>query len=234
MSESKKEKKTASLLQNILKLGALIAKEEGLVDEEAINRVNEIKADAIKEAPETEIGKKVRDMALNDEIKSPYQKEVFDYNALRDTTTNKALRETLRELGKYEHLIINMKETDESRQKVEQDYEKLTLELFAILNKHKVGLGEYRYYFGALHAVIDAIQNYMTQQIEGHKTEILSRLIGQKNPGNEKFDSNHATYDGLLDSLAKVRKETGDKLEDYFNVERSDVKDTDKPTQEDN
>lgn len=192
-----------------------------LPEEEALEKINLVVEDAIKEEPETEDGKKVRELALTateNGIKSPYA--TFDYNQLRDETTFEAVKSAFAILAKYQYLVFPMKADDETRKKISDDYNACALEMFSLLNEKNVGLEEYKVFFGSLGAIIKSLEQYVGQQVEGHTSEIMSRMLGAKNPGTQKFDKAYASYKDLIELLEKVRKDTGDKLEDYFNIEK--------------
>src|SRR5690349_8644606 len=105
-----------TFLQKVLKEAVKVAQAEGLVDQEVIDRVNELKADALLDVPTTELGQSIKDIASKEEsVESPYVQPKFDYDELRDKTVNVALRQALAEIGKYDHLVMLMKETPEGR-----------------------------------------------------------------------------------------------------------------------
>lgn len=220
MSEIEKNK----LEKNIIQITQAFVDEMGIEDEIAhLAKVDEIKNDASLDEPKTAEGKAIRLKAIayeSGEIKSPFVKK-FDYNKLRDDTTNVALNEFLKAIGKYNHLILPTQETAEGKDLFAKDYDNLSLDFFRIANEHNVGIGEYEYMFKALGAIMEGIGKYTQQQVAGHRAEIMSRLLGAKNPGTDKFDQTRSTYKNLIDSLEVVRKDTGGKLDDYFNVEEA-------------
>lgn len=209
---------TNEILRLILTEAVKIAQEEGVTGEEQISvRANEIKEDALLDEPKTEAGKRAKEASA---VKSPYVQPKFDYDLLRDQTSNVAVRKLFETITKYKNLVIPMKQVDSDGKKaIEDDYQACTLEMFKILNESGVGIGEYKYVFRAMGAVINSLEGIMMKQVDGHRTEINSRMLGAKNPGTDKFDQRHATYKHLTDLLEKVRKETGDKREDYFEIE---------------
>lgn len=200
--------------ERIIKLASKQAKEEGLEGNEFIKRVNELTNDALAEIPESEEAKKIKELSQQ-EVK---EKPVFDYQQYRDDTSVVAVKEIIKTLGNYEHLVVKMKATDEEKQLVQKAYDDCSLEVFKILNEKKVSLGDYQFVFSALKSIANALEEYMMQQVNGHRSEIVSRLLGAKNPGTGKFDQQHATYKHITDLLEKSRKDTGDKLDDYFTM----------------
>ena len=207
-------------LENVLRESVKITQEEGLTDDEAIARVNELKTDALLEEPTTEVGKRVREVALkNDGVVSPYtEKTKFDYDDLRDKTVRPAISETFAKISEFSHLIVKGKETEEERNELSKEYNLCVLELFKILNKNNVVIGNYKYFFAAMGAIIKSLEDFTMEQVNGHKAEISSRVFQTKNPGTGKFDHAYATYQDVVDILMKTRKDTGDNLDDYFNL----------------
>lgn len=201
-------------LENVLREAVKVTQEEGLTDDAAVARVNELKADAMLDEPTTEIGKQVKERASI--IKSPYVK--FDYEDLRDKTVRPSISEVFAKISEYNHLIVKGKETEEERELLTKEYNSCVLEMFKILNKNNVVIGNYKYLFAAMTAIIKSLEDFTMEQVNGHKAEISSRVFGTKNPGTGKFDHAYATYQDIVDILMKVRKDTGDNMNDYFNV----------------
>lgn len=211
--------------QQVFYWAARTAHDEGIREEEQmVARVNQIVDDAMIEEPVTLAGQTARANALaylekadNGEI--PAEK-LFDYNKLRDETSFKAACEILSLIGsKGDKLVLKMTATEEEKAQVDVDYRETSKECLDIMSRNNVGIKELDFIFGEIQRIGDVLGKICLQQISGHKEEILSRTIGTRNPGNQKFDDNHATYADLIQALERVRKETGDKPEDYFHVE---------------
>lgn len=202
-----------------------IAMRQGATEEEMHVRANDILQDALSETPETDGGKELRAMIDTPNglaVPSDYvEEEKFDYVKLRDETTVVAAREALALLGTFEALVPKTIAGEEDEIKITEVYHEVSLKMFEILNKNNVGIGEYSTFFNLLKAAVTTLENIVMQQVQGHRTELLSRLFGTRNPGNNKYDSSFATYANLVDSLDKVRKDTGDDRSDYFNVQKS-------------
>lgn len=207
----------------LLSACAELAKVPGKTDEEIVASANEIFADAQLENPLTLAGQNARKMAADivatqatGNIPSPYSPK-FDYEKLRNATSIPAMVEIIKKMGEVaEGLPIKSVTTDEEEKLSEKAYNDLTMAAFAILDNHGVGMKEYKYIFDSLKAVISAMEDVMINQITNHRHEIMSRQFGVRNPGNNKFDANYATYQALKDTLLRVRKETGDNMQDYF------------------
>jgi hypothetical protein len=208
----------------LLSASMQIATDEGITDEqEQIDRANTIYEDAKKDTPETPAGQHAKEMA-DDIIASQKTNEInqpksFDYEELRNNTSIIAIGEIIKKMGENSaFLAIPTKASPEYQKSCEEAYEKLSMDTFKALNTHKVGMSEYKFVFDSLKSVISALEEQIMQQVIGHRHELMSRYLGTKNPGTQKFDANHATYQDLVDTLEKVRTETGGKLSDYFNM----------------
>lgn len=213
----------SKLIPFLLSAATSIAAAEGITDEEAaIKRANEIFEDAKLPEPLTEAGKQcfqtAQDTFAVQGTAQATQKPKFDYEALRNETTMVAMGEIIKAMGENsEFLPIRSKTTPEQEKASEEAYDRLTLAAFAALNSHNVGMKEFKYLFDSLKAIVSALEEHMMAQVIGHRHEIMSRLMGTKNPGTGKFDSNYVTYETLVATLNKVREDTGGNLDDYFN-----------------
>jgi len=214
--------KNNDLLKGIIIEANNIVIEKGIKEEDDVFlMINVIKDDALLEEPKTEDGKRAREAGLvfdPKDIESPFVRK-FDYNELRDETSNVAVIKALEAISKYKNLIFLAVETPESKKALSEDYNAATLELLNILSKNNVGISQFEYFFGALKGIMGALEKSVMTQVEGHTTEILSRLLGAKNPGTDKFDKAHATYEVLVERLKEVREATGNKMEDYFTID---------------
>lgn len=221
-----------NLVKALIGVSVELARAEGIVGEDAVvNRANEIFNDASLDEPQTDAGKQAKTMAqvnLTESAKraadaggdnNPNMKPVeFDYAKLRDTTSIPACADILTIMGELaKDLPIPQKPTPEQEKAAEAAYEKLSLATFDILDKHGIGMSEYKFIFDSAKAVISALEDYTMQQVVGHRHEINSREFGVKNPGTGKFDANYATYGALKARLEKSRKDSGGNLDDYFN-----------------
>lgn len=217
-------KLSPDLVPALLSAAMQLAQAEGGDNEEAtIARANEIFNDAQLDEPQTEAGTSCRSMAqvaiTQAEPSGTPGKPKFDYDKLRDTTSLPACSEILKTIGELaSDLPIPNTPTAEQEKASEEAYEKLSLATFEILNKYNIGMSEFKFIFDSMKAVISALEEIQMQQVVGHRHEVMSRLFGTKNPGTEKFDSNYATYADLKALLDKVRKDTGNNNDDYFNI----------------
>ncbi len=220
------DKNAKIMFQTLISLATQYVQTLGFDEEKSIEAVNKIVDDAQKDVPETPVGKDIKEKAakiITDQANgfaSPYMATPkYDYGKLRDETSLPAISEILKKLGEHsEFLPIPTKPTEEYEKKSDQSYNQLMLDTFAILNGKGVGMKEYKYIFDSLKTIVGGLEEGIMQQVVGHRHEIMSRIFGTRNPGNERFDSNYATYKDLIDTLMKVREQTGGKKEDYFGI----------------
>lgn len=215
------------LLPIFLSICMRMASEEGITDEQdSVKRAHQIIDDAKLEEPVTSEGKLARTKALEIfSVRATNDPQVvkFNYDKFRDEHSIVAVCAILKKIGEHsDFLAIPSKASPEYQKAAEEAYEKLILDSFKALNENQVGMSEFKYIFDSLKAVISALEESVMQQVVGHRHEIMSRLFGVKNPGTEKFDSNYATYETLVTTLEKIRKDTGGKMDDYFTINPSE------------
>lgn len=215
------------LTNALLSASMLIASKEGIADEEQITvRANEIFTDASKEVPETEAGIEAKKQAVElvnapvSAVQSPYvEKPQFDFNAYYDKSVNPSVTEIFAKIAQYPSLADTA--TNPSPELVatrEADFDKLSIEVFAILNKNKVWTSAYQYLFKDMGGIIKQLDAIVNQQVLGHTQEIVSRTIGIRHPDptDNTFKADFATYQDILDARDRVEQATGGKKEDYF------------------
>jgi hypothetical protein len=208
----------------ILSEGVKVSQEEGLTDElEIIARTNAIREDAILETPVTEAGIKVRaiaDKAVSDienGIPSPYTPKIkFDYNKHRDETATVAIEQILKEiLPKFDNLVAHMTDDETRRELVDEEYSKASFETLQILTKNNVGIAAFKYVFEMLRNVVTTLEQDCMNQVNGHRTEIMARLLRAKNPGTGDFDPSYATYQQVVDLVMNTREEIPGDIQGY-------------------
>ncbi len=202
------------------------ARDEGLTDEEAIvDRANQIFQDAQLAEP-SELGKVIRAKAIKKLETDPVYsaKPKFDYDGHKDKRALPAIAQLLNlfanngeQLAKIN--LINATPADE--EEINKTFERVTIDIFTILNANNIGTGEYKHIFDSLKLIVTAFDEYTMKQVVGHRHEMMSRLFGAKNPGTGRYDSTYALYTDLTAALMKVREQTGNEMSDYFNVEKA-------------
>lgn len=103
----------------------------------------------------------------------------------------------------------------EEKEKVEQASEDLFNKVYSIIAQSEMPID----YVGApleqLAAIVQHIQVKMKRVVEGISDEMLSRYVGHKNESG-KFNVATAPVNKVLAKLNDIRKETGEKEEDYI------------------
>lgn len=228
MSETVDPKKEAELSEvfakALLSEAVKTSQAEGLTDElDVIARTNAIRDDAVLDEPLTEAGKSVRALALqarNDVengIPSPYTPKVrFDYNKHRDETATVAIEQILKEIfPRFDNLVAHMTDSEERRELVDEEYSKASFDTLQILTKNNVGIAAFKYVFEMLRNVISTLETDCMNQVNGHRTEVMARLLGAKNPGTGDFDPSYATYQQVVDLVLKAREEIPGEIQGF-------------------
>ena len=140
----------------------------------------------------------------------------YDYNKHRDETIVPAMVKILKLLGENaEEIFEAWGKTPESSKEIQT---KIGAQVVTILAQSGVARTDLDACMNIPQSFYVALSNIVMSQIRNHEHEIMSRVVGAKNPGNNKFDLEYSTYGDLLKSLIQVRKDTGDNVEDYFTL----------------
>lgn len=140
----------------------------------------------------------------------------FDYNKYRDDTVIPAMVQITKLLGENAEQIYQAWGKDQEASKAIQV--EMSNKVVAIMASCGVARTDLDACLNIPQSFYVALSNVVMSQIRQHEHEIMSRVVGAKNPGNNKFDLEYATYGDLLKTVIKVREETGNKVEDYFNL----------------
>lgn len=215
--DPKKEAELKDIFNKIVLSEAVkVSQAEGLTDElEIIARTNVIREDAILDAPATEAGIAVRAIAdkavedIKNGIPSPYTPKIrYDYNKHRDETATVAIEQILKEIfPKFDNLVAHMTDDEARRELVDEEYSKASFDTLQILTKNNVGIAAFKYVFEMLRNVVSTLETDCMNQVNGHRTEIMARLLGAKNPGTGDFDPSYATYQQVVDLVLNTREE---------------------------
>lgn len=134
-------------------------------------------------------------------------------------TAGVAGEKVLKLFGSIDHLFL-LSDDPKAMEENNQAYEKLLADTMAILTECKVGLTNYNFVFGGIKSIITALEQHFKNHSENLQKEISSRVIGAKNPFDNKYDSNHATHEDLIQTILRLREEQGNVpgAEDYFTL----------------
>lgn len=146
----------------------------------------------------------------------------FDYNLYREQKTNPAMKRILQLVAeKADTLLFNGKiEFKDFNERIDV----VAKDILAILIEENVAEADRRWVFEYPKQIFEILGDNIQKQVEGNTRELLSRVIGTRNPGSGKFDVNYSNIGDLFSTLIKVRKETGDKKEDYFFINNEEEK----------
>ena len=207
-----------------------VATGEGLTEEVALTaRASEITEDAFKEAPETEIGKSIKQQALeiiaNHEkgIESPYfPKPKFNYTGLYIKTANASIPKVFEVLNKYfvAHPEcfgrVEKSETDEEAKARESIEGEMAEEVFKILDENDVKVFYYSLMFEDIKNMVSTLEKKMTDRLAKLRGEILDISIGVKNPDPDNSDlesrfATHAELENMHKQIVGDKKKTSAK-----------------------
>lgn len=152
--------------------------------------------------------------AENAAVPSPYSQ--FDYTKHHNETVIPAMREILTVMAENGEVFAYAGE--KNREQIVDAFDSLAKKVIDVLVKHNVGMGEYPNVFESLQTSMMFLGNAIGKQRQGHERELLSRVIGGKNPGTGKYDIDHATFLDMLKGLMDLRKQQGNNVEDYFTI----------------
>lgn len=138
----------------------------------------------------------------------------FDYNEFRDKTSIPAMLEILKVVADEGPTLVfkgQMQKKD-----IDDAYDKVASKVMEVLIRNNVVETNTNNLFQYLQSIFYIIADNLAKQVQGHKREIISRVVGVRNPGSNKFDIDYTNMGDLMAALLETRKNTGDKVEDYF------------------
>ncbi len=204
----------------------IISTYENMSEEDIAGKADEVVTDAMKDVPETDDGKAVKEKAENiiavhetNSSENSYAPNVFDYTELRDKSAIPACVQILKAFGEQaDSLFITKNDTEERSNQIDTAYNFLADTVIKIFNENNVAIKDFKYAFNNLKALFESFGSAIDAKVDNQKSEVMARYIGAKNPGTDKFDQNYATYASLVEARDKVFQETGAKLEDYHHM----------------
>lgn len=152
---------------------------------------------------------------MPDPTPTPYfETPPFDWEAYKDSTLNNATKDILIILGGSAERICYTGEKTQSE--VNEIYNPVADLARDAMVKHNVGYKQATELFDYLRGIVTLLENKLKKEYEGHQKEVLSRLLGTKNPMTGKFDVDFATFEKLVAAVDKSRELTGGNIYDYF------------------
>jgi len=146
----------------------------------------------------------------------------FDADIHREETTNVAIYKAFQVIGEQIETIPFGKDVEASA--INAAITEVSMKVLEVLVEAKVPMSDMQYFGQAVQTIVGNI----IKNIEGHQLdtqeELMARTLGVRNPGlQDRYDAGFATTGDLFETLKKVRAEQGDKVEDYFFVEKKEA-----------
>ena len=138
----------------------------------------------------------------------------FDYTKHREDTGNPAIRKILKIVADNGEKLTFSGQFQ--MQEFNDRFDEVAKEVIAVLVEQNIADTDRAFVFQYLSQIFMILGDNVAKQVDGHKREILSRVIGAKDPGSDKFNVDYSNFGDLLKTLIKVREETGGNNEDYF------------------
>lgn len=149
-----------------------------------------------------------------DAIKSPLS--TFNYDLYRDETTRKAVVKIMQLIGENAESIVPT--TSTPGEEIDAKFQDLSQKIMEVMIECKVPETDYKYMFESLQSVPYLLSEYIRKHCNAVQKEILSRIIGVRDPGTEKFSFEFSTLSDLFAGLEKARAATGGNIEDYYTI----------------
>jgi hypothetical protein len=182
-----------------------------------MSRVSDVVRDSVLEEPTTDIGRTLKDK-LAEEIQlgesSKYYQVEFDFNTHLNNVALPVILAILPLLNNAKTIEIFGASSEEMEETM-KERDAVAFQVLQLL-KDNVPLSYYGEVFSRIKTMLESVEGFVQSQVNGHRGEIQSRLFGARNPKYKRFDQGHATYQNILDTLEKVRQETGNDPKDYF------------------
>lgn len=135
----------------------------------------------------------------------------------RDKTTGKAVGAILRLLGKNaEGLTPSQTASEEMQEEQMKLFYKVSQKCLQLCAEYDVPMKDMLMVYDAIGNMLKALKSMAEQEMQGHQLEIMSRLVGRRNPSTNLFSFDYANYKEFLAALEKVKLETGNNRDDYF------------------
>lgn len=187
---------------------------------EQVEEVQKVMQDAISKKPQTDLGKAVAlktMQEINKGADSKYYETDFDFTKEQNEKVRPVALEVLKLILEKGDIAIPHFGVDQERTKEHNKaIDDIAFNVLMKLNEYNVPTAYFADLFDKINASLRVIENQVHDNVAGHKTEIMSRLLGVRNPKFKTYDSRHATYKNILDLLEKVRQDTGNDTKDYF------------------
>lgn len=151
--------------------------------------------------------------------------EQYDYNALRDSTANEALKAILTTWGEMsEQLVYSHTAT---KDEIIEALDAVAMKTMTILSEKKVVDSDMQYIIDSMYSIIQQVFSIVSRLKGEWQNELYARTLGERDPGTGKYAKEYSTIDGLVSALNKIRAEQGDEGNDYFFKKEKGTPETD-------
>lgn len=147
----------------------------------------------------------------------------FDYTKHRENTTNPAIKRILAIVSENSDKVTFSGEFQ--MQEFNQRFDDVAKEIITVLVEENVAEADRSFIFTYIQQIFMILGDNIAKQVDGHKREILSRTIGKRDPGSDKFNVDYCNFGDILSTLIDVREKTGNNNEDYFFITKSILED---------
>ncbi len=155
-------------------------------------------------------------------VPSPFvDQPKFDYETLQDNTAVKAMIEIWKAFGENAEMVA-MKH-DIKKEEFQENIDVMSQKVLNILIECEVCHNDMQNMVDNFYQMFNLVFKVITRQYNEYEKELLARVIGQRNPGTNKYSREYATVSGLFSALKDIREKHGDMGEDYFFIEKKEV-----------
>lgn len=140
--------------------------------------------------------------------------ERYDYNALRDSTANEALRAILAVWGQMSDRLVY--DSGVTKEEMIDSMDAVAMATLTVLTEKKVPNSDMQYIIDSMYTIVQQVFSVVTRVKGEWENELFARVVGERDPGTGKYAKEYSTIEGLVNALNKVRAEQGDEGSDYF------------------
>jgi len=146
------------------------------------------------------------------------QNTKFDFNGPIEKTSTGLAKIVLDKINENKELIIYNAgdRSPEEKKKSDEAFLNMAISIVEIFATTDIPADYVGLPIDKAMVVLSALKQYLEGTVRSSEDEILSRLYGKKSPKSNTFAKDVVTLGEMMLKLSDVRKETGDKPEDYF------------------
>lgn len=145
----------------------------------------------------------------------------YDYNTPVEKTATEIAQFTAALLGEKAGALIieNHEKLDpEAKRAFEENSNDFAIEIMKHIATTDIPVDYASHAITKIITVLEILQKYIQGTIRQNKHEIISRVIGVRDPGSDKYTAEAATVGQLMLKLDEIRTSQGSNMSDYFNT----------------